>query len=87
PLHRRPAELSSDSNSEGPMSGSHGPRRTKGGTAREVSPQQVCLARELAKSPVVVPIPGSSRSATIRDSAAAADLTLTDAEFAELDAA
>lgn len=56
--------------------------------AREhgVSPQQVCLAWELAKSPVVVPIPGSSRPATVRDSAAAADLRLTEAEFAELDA-
>ncbi|MFG2623934.1 aldo/keto reductase [Streptomyces sp. NPDC048473] len=53
---------------------------------REVSPQKVCLAWELAKSPVVVPISGSSRPATIRDSAAAADLKLTDAEFAELDA-
>ncbi|MFF2503331.1 aldo/keto reductase [Streptomyces sp. NPDC058067] len=53
---------------------------------RRVSPQQVCLAWELAKSPVVVPIPGSSRPATITASAAAADLELTAAEFAELDA-
>jgi aryl-alcohol dehydrogenase-like predicted oxidoreductase len=54
---------------------------------RGVSPQQVCLAWELAKSPIVIPIPGSSRPATARDSAAAADLELTEAEFAELDAA
>jgi aryl-alcohol dehydrogenase-like predicted oxidoreductase len=53
---------------------------------RGVSPQQVCLAWELAKSPVVVPIPGSTRPATIRDSAAAADLELTEAELTELDA-
>nr|WSY52643.1 aldo/keto reductase [Streptomyces sp. NBC_00886] len=53
---------------------------------REVSPQQVCLAWELAKSPVVVPIPGSTRPATIQDSAAAADLELTEEELAELDA-
>jgi aryl-alcohol dehydrogenase-like predicted oxidoreductase len=53
---------------------------------RGVSPQQVCLAWELAKSPIVVPIPGSSRPATIQDSAAAADLDLTEAELAELDA-
>ncbi|WP_432182804.1 aldo/keto reductase [Streptomyces sp. NBC_00063] len=52
-----------------------------------VSPQQVCLAWELALSPVVVPIPGSTRPATIRDSAAAADLKLTEEELAELDAA
>ncbi|RVU27853.1 aldo/keto reductase [Streptomyces antnestii] len=54
--------------------------------SRGVSPQQVCLAWELAKSPVVVPIPGSSRPATITASAAAADLELTAAELAELDA-
>jgi aryl-alcohol dehydrogenase-like predicted oxidoreductase len=52
-----------------------------------VSPQQVCLAWMLAKSPVVVPIPGSSRPETARDSAAAAELLLDTAELAELDAA
>jgi aryl-alcohol dehydrogenase-like predicted oxidoreductase len=41
----------------------------------------------LAKSPVVIPIPGSSRPETIRDSAKAVDLELTDEEFARLDAA
>jgi aryl-alcohol dehydrogenase-like predicted oxidoreductase len=54
---------------------------------RGVSPQQVCLAWMLATSPVVIPIPGSSRPETIRDSAAAADLTLTGDEVATLDAA
>ncbi|MFI7673711.1 aldo/keto reductase [Actinophytocola sp. NPDC049390] len=53
---------------------------------RGVSPQQVCLAWLLAKSPVVIPIPGSSRPATIRDSAAAVHLELTADEFARLDA-
>ncbi|KOG42547.1 aldo/keto reductase [Streptomyces resistomycificus] len=52
-----------------------------------VSPQRVCLAWMLAKSPVVVPIPGASRPETIRDSAAAVDLVLTAGELAELDAA
>ncbi|MDV9175679.1 aldo/keto reductase [Streptomyces sp. W16] len=52
-----------------------------------VSPQRVCLAWMLAKSPVVVPIPGASRPETIRDSAAAPELTLSADEFAELDAA
>ncbi|MFE4176761.1 aldo/keto reductase [Streptomyces sp. NPDC056909] len=55
--------------------------------AHGVSPQQVCLAWMLAKSPVVVPIPGSSRPETIRDSVGAADLVLDAAEVAELDAA
>jgi len=53
--------------------------------AHGVSPQQVCLAWMLAKSPVVIPIPGSSRPETIRDSAAAAALTLTEADLARLD--
>jgi aryl-alcohol dehydrogenase-like predicted oxidoreductase len=51
-----------------------------------VSPQQVCLAWMLAKSPRVIPIPGSSRPETITDSALAADLTLTGEEVARLDA-
>jgi aryl-alcohol dehydrogenase-like predicted oxidoreductase len=56
------------------------------GDAHGVSPQQVALAWMLAKSPVVVPIPGASRPETIRDSAAAAELELTADEFAALDA-
>jgi aryl-alcohol dehydrogenase-like predicted oxidoreductase len=55
------------------------------GQAHGVSPHQVCLAWMLAKSPVVIPIPGSSRPETIRDSAVAAELELTDEEIAQLD--
>ncbi|MGW2859633.1 aldo/keto reductase [Streptomyces sp. NPDC001205] len=51
------------------------------------SPQQVALAWELSRSPRVIPIPGSTRPETARDSAAAADLELTKEERAELDAA
>jgi aryl-alcohol dehydrogenase-like predicted oxidoreductase len=51
-----------------------------------VSPQQVALAWMLGLSPVVIPIPGSSRPETIRDSAAAADLVLTAAEVEALSA-
>jgi aryl-alcohol dehydrogenase-like predicted oxidoreductase len=54
--------------------------------ARGVSPQQVCLAWMLSKSPHVVPIPGSSRPQTIQDSVKAVDLTLTPPEIARLDA-
>jgi len=57
------------------------------GAAHGVSPQQVCLAWMLAKSPVVIPIPGSTRPETIRDSVAAASLELTAEELARLDAA
>lgn len=52
---------------------------------RGVSPQQVALAWELAQSPVVIPIPGAKRPESVRDSAAAADLTLSDEELARLD--
>jgi aryl-alcohol dehydrogenase-like predicted oxidoreductase len=55
--------------------------------AHGVSPQQVCLAWLLAKAPVVIPIPGSSRPETIRDSVAAESLELSAAELARLDAA
>ena len=57
------------------------------GAAHGASPQQACLAWMLAKSPVVIPIPGSSRPETARASAAAADLQLTPDEVARLDAA
>lgn len=52
--------------------------------AHGVSPQQVALAWELAKSPVVIPIPGSSRPETIRDSVRAVDLELSADELALL---
>ncbi|WP_103954749.1 aldo/keto reductase [Nonomuraea solani] len=51
---------------------------------RGVSPQQVCLAWELARSEVVIPIPGASRPETILDSVAAATLELTKEELARL---
>jgi aryl-alcohol dehydrogenase-like predicted oxidoreductase len=54
--------------------------------ARGVSAQQVALAWELAQSPVVIPIPGAKRPESVRDSAAAADLRLSDSELARLDA-
>ena len=51
---------------------------------RGVSPQQVGLAWLLAKGTSVIPIPGASRPATIRDSAGAADLDLTPDELRRL---
>jgi len=52
----------------------------------DVSPHQVAIAWLLAKSPNVVPIPGASRPASIRDSAEAVHLELSDEEFRALDA-
>ena len=49
-----------------------------------VSPQRVCIAWHLAKSPVVIPIPGASRPASVVDSAAAVDLSLTADDLALL---
>lgn len=54
--------------------------------AHGVSPQRVCLAWELALAPVVIPIPGASRAASIQDSAQAVDLVLTPEEIATLSA-
>ncbi|GAA3469699.1 aldo/keto reductase [Nonomuraea roseola] len=51
---------------------------------RGVSPQRVCLAWLLTLSPTLIPIPGASRPETIRDSAAATTLTLTETEIARL---
>lgn len=52
-----------------------------------LTPQVVCLAWELAKSEQVIPIPGASRPASIRNSVQAADVTLSPEELAVLDAA
>ena len=51
-----------------------------------VSVYQVTLAWHLAQSDVVVPIPGASRPASIVDSAAAADLVLSQGQLARLQA-
>jgi len=54
---------------------------------RGVSPQVVCLAWHLAKSPHVIPIPGASRPQSIRNSVQAVDLTLSAEELRLLDLA
>ena len=54
---------------------------------RGITPQVVCLAWEMAKSPRVIPIPGASRPESITNSVQAAELTLTADELSTLDAA
>jgi aryl-alcohol dehydrogenase-like predicted oxidoreductase len=66
--------------------GHHHPAFAEVAEERGVSPQRVTLAWMLGKGERVIPIPGSSRPATIEDSAAAADLVLTAEEMARLDA-
>jgi len=52
--------------------------------AHHASPIQVALAWLLARSPAILPIPGTSSIAHFDENLAAAELTLTPAELAEL---
>jgi aryl-alcohol dehydrogenase-like predicted oxidoreductase len=57
-----------------------------GDVARELGakPAQVALAWLLAKSPVMLPIPGTSSVAHVEENTAAADITLSDDQFVRL---
>ncbi|WJV50704.1 aldo/keto reductase [Streptomyces flavofungini] len=52
-----------------------------------VSPSQLALAWLLRRSPVVLPIPGTSKVAHLEENTAAAGITLTDEQFEALAAA
>ena len=53
--------------------------------AHGATPGQIALAWVLKRSPVMLPIPGTSKVAHLEENVAAAGIALTDAEFAELD--
>ena len=53
---------------------------------KQVTPGQVALAWLLAKSPSIVPIPGSRRPERVTENIQAAEVTLTADEVAEIDA-
>ena len=53
--------------------------------AHQASPGQVALAWLLRRSPVMLPIPGTSRVAHLEQNVAAADIVLSDEEFLALD--
>ncbi|UDY36592.1 aldo/keto reductase [Dermatobacter hominis] len=55
--------------------------------AHDATPGQVALAWLLHRSPVVLPIPGTGSVAHLRENVAAAALTLSDDEMAQLDRA
>jgi pyridoxine 4-dehydrogenase len=55
--------------------------------AHGVSPSRLALAWLLRRSPVMLPIPGTSSVAHLEDNVAAAAVELSDEEFSELDAA
>jgi aryl-alcohol dehydrogenase-like predicted oxidoreductase len=52
-----------------------------------VTPSQIALAWVLKRSPVMRPIPGTSKVKHLEENVAAADIELTDAEFESLDRA
>ncbi|MBF0864254.1 MAG: aldo/keto reductase [Gluconobacter potus] len=52
----------------------------------EAHPSQIALAWILKRSPVMLPIPGTSRIAHLEQNVAAAGITLSDEDFAALDA-
>ncbi len=52
-----------------------------------MTPAQLALARLLAKGEDVVPIPGTKRRKYLQENTAAADIKLTPAEVAEIEAA
>lgn len=54
---------------------------------RGVTPSQLALAWLLHRSPVMLPIPGTSTVAHVEDNIAAAGISLSDDEFAALEAA
>lgn len=55
--------------------------------SRGATPSQVALAWMLKRSPVMLPIPGTSRVTHLEENVAGASVILSDDEFAQLDAA
>jgi len=55
--------------------------------AKGATPSQIALAWMLKRSPVMIPIPGTSRVKHLEENVAGASVTLSDEEFAALDAA
>lgn len=55
--------------------------------AHDATPGQIALAWVLKRSPVMLPIPGTSKVAHLEENVAAVDFTLSDQEFAALDRA
>jgi pyridoxine 4-dehydrogenase len=53
---------------------------------RGVSAGQIALAWLLKRSPVILPIPGTSKRTHLRENVAAAEISLSDQEFAALEA-
>ncbi|OBI88589.1 aldo/keto reductase [Mycobacterium asiaticum] len=70
----------------GPLAAPDGPLKDIA-SAHHATPSQLALAWLLKRSPVVLPIPGTSQVAHLEENVAAADIDLTDEEFEALSAA
>jgi pyridoxine 4-dehydrogenase len=70
----------------GPLAASDGPLAKLGAEHGHATPSQLALAWLLKRSPVVLPIPGTSSVAHVEENIAAAEIELSDAEFETLSA-
>ena len=70
----------------GPLAAADGPLQ-RIAADHDASPSQLALAWLLKRSPVMVPIPGTSKVAHLEENVAAAQIELTDAEFETLSSA
>ncbi|MDT5147734.1 MAG: pyridoxine 4-dehydrogenase, partial [Mycobacterium sp.] len=70
----------------GPLAASDGPLQ-RIAAEHHASPSQLALAWLLKRSPVMLPIPGTSSVAHLEENVAAAEITLSDEEFETLSAA
>lgn len=71
----------------GPLAGATGPLAEVARNHAGATPSQLALAWLLKRSPVMLPIPGTSRVAHLEQNLGAASITLSDAEFDALSAA
>jgi pyridoxine 4-dehydrogenase len=71
----------------GPLAAPDGPLAQLGAEHGNASPSQLALAWLLKRSPVMLPIPGTSSVAHLEENVAAAAITLSDEEFERLSAA
>ncbi len=70
----------------GPLAAADGPLQRIAAN-HDASPSQLALAWLLKRSPVMLPIPGTSKVRHLEENVAAAEITLTDEEFETLAAA
>ena len=70
----------------GPLAAADGPLQRIAAN-HDASPSQLALAWLLKRSPVMLPIPGTSKVAHLEENVAAAEITLSDEEFETLAAA